>query len=343
MIINFPYKIMIEESVKGRLLEFFEEFKIENNVAIICGDKTFDIIGDKVKKELESSYKVDVFLVDNGFSEKELIESLSKDIKNYEIVVGIGGGRNIDIAKYSSLLANLPWVAFPTVLSHDGVVSSRASLRSNGKRISIDAKEPIGIIVDLETVRKAPFRNIAAGVGDLISNIIAVEDWKLAAKRGKERYHTLIGELSLLSAKAVIEHIEEIKNLQTHGLEVLAWSLICSGFAMNIYGSSRPCSGSEHNFSHALDELGSNALHGEQCALGSIIMSYLHGKDWKDLKNIMKLIGLPTNSKEIGISEDVLIKALVLAKSVRDRYTILDEIEINEEKARRILKDVEII
>ncbi|MEM5826174.1 MAG: iron-containing alcohol dehydrogenase [Candidatus Aenigmatarchaeota archaeon] len=343
MITKLPYKIIVEESVKGRLLDFFKEFNSIKSIAIICGKNTFNIVGEDVKKELEKEYKVDIFLVDSDFSEKDLIEKLANDIKGYDIVIGIGGGRNIDIAKYSSLIAKVPWVAFPTVLSHDGVVSSRASIKSNGKRISIQAQEPMGIIIDLEVVRKAPYRNIAAGFGDLISNIIAVEDWKLAAKRGKERYHTLIGELSLLSARAVIEHVDEIRNLDLHGLEVLAWSLICSGFAMNIYGSSRPCSGSEHNFSHALDELGSNALHGEQCALGTIIMSYLHNKDWKEIRDIIKRAGLPTSAKEIGISEDILVKALVIAKHVRERYTILDEVDISEDYARRILKEVEII
>lgn len=343
MITKLPYKIMIEEHCKGKLLDFFREFESINRIAIICGENTFSVIGEDVKEELKSEYKADIFLVNSDFGEKELIEKLSKDIKDYDIVLGIGGGRTIDIAKYSSLLAKLPWVAFPTVLSHDGVVSSRASIKSNGKRISIQAQEPIGIIIDLGVVKKAPYRNIAAGFGDLISNITAVQDWKLAAKRGKEEYHTLIGELSLLSARAVMEHVEEIRNIDIHGLEVLAWSLICSGFAMNIYGSSRPCSGSEHNFSHMLDELGSSALHGEQCALGTIIMSYLHNDDWKKVKYFIKKAGLPTNAKEIGIEENILIKALALAKNARDRYTILNEIEINEEKARRILKEVEII
>lgn len=343
MITKLPYKIMIEESVKGKLIDFFKEFKFINNIAIICGENTLNIVGDAVKKELEKEYKVDIFIVNSNFSEKMLIENLANYVKSYDIVIGIGGGRNIDIAKYSSLIANIPWVAFPTVLSHDGVVSSRASIKSNGKRISIQAQEPIGIIIDLDVVRNAPYRNIAAGFGDLIGNIIAVEDWKLAAKRGKEKYHTLIGELSLLSARAVMEHVNEIRNLEFHGLEVLAWSLICSGFAMNIYGSSRPCSGSEHNFSHAIDELGSNALHGEQCALGTIIMSYLHNKDWKEIRDILKKVGLPTNSKEIGIDEDTLVKAFILAKNVRERYTILNEIEIDEKIARRILKEVEII
>ena len=131
--------------------------------------------------------------------------------------------------------------------------------------------------------------------------------------------------------------------MEEKGLETLLWSLICSGFAMNIYGSSRPCSGSEHNFSHALDELGSNALHGEQVALGTVISSYLQGKDWKNILLVLKDFGLPTSASELGISKDILIKAIVNAKDVRERFTVLNTINIDENKAEEICKKVGII
>ena len=275
--------------------------------------------------------------------EKSYLEGLSNDLSEFDFIIGIGGGKTIDIAKYSSFLAKRPWIAFPTNLSHDGVVSSRASLNNNGKKISVDAIEPIAIIADIDTIKKAPYRSIASGAGDLLSNISAVEDWKLAKKAGKEDYHTLMAELSLLSAKGVVEHADEIKEMSYHGLEILLWSLICSGFAMNIYGSSRPCSGSEHNFSHALDELKAGALHGEQCALGALIMTYLQDKDYRFIRDNMMKLGLPTTAKELNIEKDIMIKALVMAGSVRDRYTILNEKLIDKATAEEILKKLEII
>ena len=125
---------------------------------------------------------------------------------------------------------------------------------------------------------------------------------------------------------------------------------------MNIYSSSRPCSGSEHNFSHALDlllgeknkQIGTRSvslqpLHGEQVALGTIISVYLQGGDWKRIKNIMEKFGLPTNAEEMEISDEVAVKALHMAKNMRKRYTILNKYNLSKAECRKILKKCEII
>jgi len=264
-------------------------------------------------------------------------------IKDFDFAIAAGGGKTIDLVKHESYKLGKPWVSFPTILSHDGIVSSRASFKRNGARISVQASEPFAIIADLGLIKKAPKRWIASGAGDLISNISAVEDWKIADRAGREKYHTLIGELALLSSKSVVAHAEDIKRMDSHGLEVLLWSLICSGFAMNIYGSSRPCSGSEHNFAHSLDMLDERVLHGEACALGTVVSTYLQNGNWQNIKAVMEKMGLPTTAQEINIGKEVLIEALVKAKSIRDRYTILNEKEITQEKAEAILRDVGII
>lgn len=342
MLVSLPYQILVEKNVKDNILDFLSKLQLGKKCAFVCGKTVFKIIAGELKDILSKNF--DVKIIDQPQSvEKDILTKLSKEAVDRDFIIGIGGGRAIDTAKYIAFLTNKPWIAFPTILSHDGVVSSRASLSSNGARISVEAKEPIAIIADLEVIKNAPYRWIAAGAGDVLSNIVAVEDWKIAARAGVERYNAVIAELAMLPVRAISNHAKEIRERSYHGLEILLWSLICSGFAMNIYGSSRPCSGSEHNFSHALDELNAGALHGEQCALGSIIMRYLQGKEWRGLRNLMRELGLPTTAKEIGIPEETLVKALLMARDVRERYTILNEVELTEEKARKILKEVEII
>lgn len=340
MIVSFPSRILIEKDVTNNINDALLEARLGKKCAIICDAHIQKLIGDQIKKSLKD-FQCDI--INHDSVEKDEVTKLSKKIMKYDFIIGIGGGKMNDIAKYSSYLAKKPWVAFPTVLSHDGVVSSRAVLNDNGKKISVEADEPSVIIADINVIKNAPHRLNIAGVGDLLSNISAVEDWKISDMYGKEKYHTLMAELSLLSAKSVVEHVSEIKKMNDHGVEIILWSLICSGFAMNIYGTSRPCSGSEHNISHALDELGSKALHGEQVALATIISMHLQGKEHKHVRSLMKKFGLPVTSKELGVSKDIMIKALVRAKDVRDRYTILNRKKIDEKEAEKILKMLSII
>ena len=49
----------------------------------------------------------------------------------YDAVVGIGGGRTLDVAKYAASLSGLPLVAVATSLAHDGIASPVASLEDD--------------------------------------------------------------------------------------------------------------------------------------------------------------------------------------------------------------------
>src|SRR3989344_936381 len=346
MIFNFPLSVLVEKTVEDKISSMLLNLDLGKKCIIFADDNVKKIIADRVADIV--SEKFEVQMIKPGSAEKNYIENLAKTVSHYDFSIAIGGGRTIDVAKYSSFLAGKPWIAFPTILSHDGVVSSRASIENNEMKISMQASGPTAIIADLETIKGAPYRFMASGCGDLISNISAVNDWRIASRAKKEKYSTLIAELYLLSAKACIEHVKEIRSKSYGGIEALLWGLVCSGFAMNLHGSSRPCSGSEHNFSHALEKLFHEkglqpAMHGEQVALGTIISLYLQKEDWEQARRIMKKFGLPVTAKQLGISGEAAVKALAAAKDVRDRYTILNKYKLTEKASRKILGRLGII
>lgn len=113
---------------------------------------------------------------------------------------------------------------------------------------------------------------------------------------------------------------------------------------MSVAGSSRPTSGSEHMFSHAIDIMyPGRAMHGEQCGVGSIMMMYLHGGDWKVIRDALDNIGAPTTGRQIGLKDEEVIEALTVAAGIRkDRFTILGN-GINRETAAKVAKATGVI
>ncbi|HYC11972.1 MAG TPA: iron-containing alcohol dehydrogenase, partial [Nitrososphaerales archaeon] len=115
--------------------------------------------------------------------------------------------------------------------------------------------------------------------------------------------------------------------------------------AAGIAGSSRPCSGSEHLFSHYLDILAPDSgLHGEKCGLGTIMMSKLHGIDWRRVRSALRNVGAPVEASQIGVDEDTVVESLVKASSIRpDRYTILSTKRLDRESAALLAKSTGVI
>ena len=128
-------------------------------------------------------------------------------------------------------------------------------------------------------------------------------------------------------------------------MRILVEALISSSVAMCIAGSTRPASGSEHLFSHALDMVAPKpALHGEQVGVGAIMMSYLHGRNWRAIRDVLRRAGAPTNARELGIEDKYIVEALTIAHKIRpERYTILGDRGLSWEAAERLVRVTEVI
>ena len=185
---------------------------------------------------------------------------------------------------------------------------------------------------------------IASGCGDLMAKITAVRDWELGRDKTGEYYGRYSADLASMSAKILIE---SASTFSKKGLDVrvVVEALISAGVASCIAGSSRPCSGAEHLFSHAVDHLEYGiGLHGEKCGIGSIMIAKLQGQDWRKIVTTLKNVGAPTTAKEIGLKPKVLAKALTIAQSLRpERYTILKEEKMTERKALKLAKSTKVL
>ncbi|MCL6579160.1 MAG: NAD(P)-dependent glycerol-1-phosphate dehydrogenase [Candidatus Bathyarchaeota archaeon] len=343
---QLPREVIVGNGTIEHIGEISHRLGFTQSALIIAGSKTYGIAGKTVKELLEKKGMiVNVFLVESAtVKDVEKVEEKIKALKP-EVVFGVGGGTKIDVAKLSSARQEIPFISVPTTASHDGIASPLSSVKGYEKPYSIMAQAPIAIVADTNIIMQAPWRFLISGCGDIISKFTAVRDWKLAHEEKNEYYGSYAASLALMSAKLIIENAEQIKPDNEEGVRVVIEALISCGVSMSIAGSSRPCSGSEHLFAHALDMIKPNhSMHGERCGVGTIMMAYLHRANWKRIRETLKKLGAPTSANELCVEKKDVMKALEIAATIRpERYTILNKLNLNHETCEKIARTTEVI
>jgi glycerol-1-phosphate dehydrogenase [NAD(P)+] len=261
---------------------------------------------------------------------------------HYDAVVGLGGGKIIDAAKYAAARVGLPVVAVATNLAHDGICSPVSILDNDAGRGSYGVPNPIGIVVDLDVVRSAPRRFVAAGMGDAISNISACADWELSQRVTGEPVDGLAIAMARTAGETLLRHPGTLDDADL--LTALAEALVLSGIAMNIAGSTRPSSGACHEISHALDVLHPkrSAQHGEQVGLGAAFATFLRGdrEGARLMAHSLARHGLPVTAEEIGFTGEEFTEAVHYAPRTRPgRFTILEHLDLDPSAIRDAYSD----
>ena len=196
-------------------------------------------------------------------------------------LVAIGAGSVNDIAKMAAHQAGVPYAVIATASSMNGYTSAIAALLSHGVKTTQPCRPPVAVLGDLAVLAAAPARLIAAGYGDLLSRPVSNADWLLS--------HRLTGSVWSADTLTVIQAAEALLAGVAPGLRrrelaavgALMASLLLSGAAMTLAGSSAPASGGEHLISHFLDmehhALGTpHDLHGCQVGVATLTTAGLY-------------------------------------------------------------------
>jgi glycerol-1-phosphate dehydrogenase [NAD(P)+] len=341
--VQLPTSMKIEENLLEDLYKHISIFKLQK-VLVVTGtgetSKYGTLVIEKNKNVLDDCID-HITINDNSIENVRYISDLI--IQNeYTLLIGIGGGKVLDVCKYASHMCRIDFVCIPTTIAHDGIASPIAVIKFNDGVRSLGCEIPKAVLIDLDIILKSPDETKLAGIGDILSNITAIYDWKLSCNKNMDEINDFALLISDISVNSIINF--QAKNLNDPlFLRELAISLVLSGLSMEIAGSSRPCSGSEHLFSHSLDLYFPNIRlpHGIKVAVGASISSYIQENRHLEIKEYLRKFGLPTSPKEAGIPDNIAIQALMLAKSTRkNRYTVLDEIELSETYFKHVLDKV---
>ena len=335
--IRLPRNVVLGRDVLEETADVVADLHLTGRPLVVTSPTPAAVAGERVTDQLASiGPDPEVVMIDEAsFGAIERVKQTAESTEP-GYLVGIGGGKPIDVAKMAAEDQAIGFVSIPTAASHDGIVSGRASVPDGDTRHSVAAEPPLAVVADTSVIADAPWRLTTAGCADIISNYTAVRDWQLAHRLQNVRYSGYAGALAEMTAEMLVENADSI----AEGLEESAWvvvkALVSSGVAMSIAGSSRPASGAEHLVSHQLDRLAPGAaLHGHQVGVGSIVTAYLLGgeNDYQPVRAALEAIGAPTTAAELGVSDETFIEALTTAHRIRDRYTILGD-GITEAAAR---------
>jgi glycerol-1-phosphate dehydrogenase [NAD(P)+] len=340
-----PLSIDVRPGAVAALGELLADRRIatEGRVAVAVGPGQGDQIADHVRPGLRHC---EVFQVDGGTVDAAVELGGRLRGGSYEAIVGIGGGKTIDVTKYAATLAGIPMVSVATNLSHDGICSPTASLEHEKGKGSFGVAMPLAMIVDLDYVRAAPDHLVRAGIGDVLSNYSAVDDWELAGRERGEPLDRLALMLARNAADALVYHPESIES--NRFLTVLAEGLVMSGMAMAFAGSSRPASGGDHEILHAIDRLyPGTAGHGELAGIGAAFCYHLRATflgegagRLAEITGCLRRHGLPVVPADVGLTDEQFARAVIFAPETRPgRYTILEHLGLDEDTVLKTAAD----
>ncbi len=342
--IDIPAIMEVNSNILENVGSYVERAGI-SRVIVLFGGGIRELFGEKIISSIKNKTTLsllETYDFDDITIEKLIPHAFSIPSKA-DAVIGVGGGKVLDTAKYIAFLNNLPFISIPTSTSNDGFSSSGCSLVINGKRTSVHAAMPFGIIVDLAVIKNAPVKFIYSGLGDIVSKISAVFDWYFEERNNAARVDDFAAMLAKKSVNSIVR-MPYTNITEQFFLKEMVDSLTMSGIAMEIAGSSSPASGSEHLISHALDKiLDKPQLHGIQVGIATYLMSLVQQHRFERVEKFLGDTGFFDHVATFGMKAEAFEKAIDIAPSIKpNRYTFI-HVEENRNRAKELLRSNEIL
>lgn len=289
--------LFIGRGVVTRTAEMFMKLFPQKTAVIVADVNTWEVAGKDVHASLNEAgvpqARPYVFEDEELYAEWKYVEKLQEYLASVDAVaIAVGSGVINDLTKYVSHVLGRRYMCVGTAASMDGYTAFGASITKDGNKQTFQCPAPYGFVMDSIIAAAAPKELAASGYADLIAKIPAGADWMLADLVGNDSIDEFSWELvqgglreSLADPAAV--HAGDIEKT-----EALSEGLLMSGFAMQAIQSSRPASGTEHQFSHCWDmenlcHEGKHVSHGFKVGIGTLastaVVEFLLTKDLEAL------------------------------------------------------------
>ena len=273
--------LIIGRGVVCRTSEMFVSLFPGQNAVVVADENTWEVAGMNAQASLDEAGVVTekpyIFPAEDFYAEWQHIESLKSYLETVDAVaVAVGSGVINDTVKLVSHMLGRRYMCVGTAASMDGFTAYGASITKDGNKQTFDCPAPLGFVLDSEIAAAAPKELAASGYADLIAKIPAGADWMLADLVGSEKIDDFAWGLVQNGLKESLSDPAAVFAGDVDKTQALADGLLMSGFAMQAIQSSRPASGTEHQYSHCWDmeDLcyeGKHVSHGFKVGIGTLV------------------------------------------------------------------------
>lgn len=312
-----------------------EVTEIKEKHAVSTMEIPWELVKDKISTPPEK-----VVFVENMYL--DAMENLEKKIPPIDLVSGIGGGSSHDFAKYVALKRQCRLIQIPTIISADACVTNAIGIRENGRVKYIAHVFIDQIIVDYSILKQAPKELIRYGAGDVLSSHTALYDWKLASKKGLEKFNKSIYEEAKKLLFELNEKRYEIRDVTNTGIKTIIELYLQYARIANQIATDRAQEGSEHFFAYNAEYVTKRHFtHGQLLALGIFIASYLQKNEFEQTAKLMSALGMEYKLKITGIKKDEFIHIMETMREFVEEggyyYSIFNEVEIIPSKLDELI------
>jgi glycerol-1-phosphate dehydrogenase [NAD(P)+] len=282
------HHVAIGRGAIGELGPWLQEHRPQRSHVIICDANTKAAAGDRTVAALRGlGLHVDVIVLDPAEGEDHLVcddasvDQLASRLHPGVDPIAVGAGTINDIVKMAAARHHLPYQCVATAASMNGYTSAIAAVLSRGVKRTLPAPPAQAVFADVDVLCEAPTHLNLAGFGDLLSKPYSNADWRLSALVRDVPYADRPARLLDDAFELLLAHAEAIGASQPAGIEILAATIILSGFTMALAGTSAPASGGEHLVSHYWDmeqhcrHAPLHGLHGTQVGVATHLSALL--------------------------------------------------------------------
>ena len=248
--------VEIGSGVLPRIAEICAGFR---KILLVADQNTYRVCGAEVEGYLVGKIagKVVFRTGDKPLIPDEVaLETIDNEVKDADLIVGVGSGVINDLCKQVSFAHDLPYYIVATAPSMDGYASVGSALILKGMKVTLNARPPKAILADARVLKDAPMDMLQAGFGDIVGKYSCLNDWKLSALINGEYLCRQVYDIVYETARKVEGLAEGIKSRDEEAVCALMDALVVVGIAMAYVGNSRPASGSEHHLSHFFEITG---------------------------------------------------------------------------------------